>query len=429
MSRIIIFGMIVLILFSIDLYVYQAVKTAFQNFSTNTLKIIGIVYWAISLIVFCVIGFFFLTNPQTINLVMRNFIITSIVTVYFSKIIILLFLLLDDLIRIGQWTYQNIAEWFIKPSTQTISTLADNSTTSSPTIPRSEFLAKTGLILSTVPVFSISFGILSGAHDYRVRKVKLHLPNLPKSFDGVTFAQLSDIHSGSFFNKKAVKGGVEMLMAEKPDMIMFTGDLVNYVADEVKEYVPIFEKLKAPLGVYSVLGNHDYGDYVQWNTPEERIQNIENLKQAHQLMGWRLLINENVIIEQGSEKIAILGIENWGNGRFPKYGKMQLAHQGTQEASIKILLSHDPSHWDAQVRTQYSDIDLMLSGHTHGMQFGVEIPGIKWSPVQYVYKQWADLYQENNQYLYVNRGFGYIGFPGRIGILPEITIFELNKNV
>ena len=215
-------------------------------------------------------------------------------------------------------------------------------------------------------------------------------------------------------------------MAQKPDLILFTGDLVNDRHTEMEDYIDVFSQLKAPMGVYSTLGNHDYGDYVKWDSKAEKIENLEQLKHVHAKLGWRLLMNEHVILEKGEDKIALLGIENWSaKGNFPKYGKMDLAHPGTETFPFKILMSHDPSHWEAEVQSKYPDIDLMLSGHTHGMQFGVELPGIKWSPVQYMYKQWAGLYEEGKQKLYVNRGFGFIGYPGRVGILPEITVIEL----
>lgn len=217
-----------------------------------------------------------------------------------------------------------------------------------------------------------------------------------------------------------------MLLREKPDMIFFTGDLVNNQASEVKEYLPIFEKVRAPLGVFSVTGNHDYGDYHRWETQEAKSRNFSDLVQAHKALGYDILMNENRIIEQGGEKLAIIGNENWGV-RFSKYGKLEQAYQGSEEAAVKLLLSHDPTHWDAQVRPNFPDIDVTFAGHTHGFQFGVEIGDFKWSPVQYVYKQWADLHREGDQYLYVNRGFGYIGYPGRVGIPPELTIFELKK--
>jgi predicted MPP superfamily phosphohydrolase len=273
----------------------------------------------------------------------------------------------------------------------------------------------------------MTYGIISGAHDYRVRRQVVKLPNLPKAFDGIRIAQLSDIHSGSFFNKRAVRGGVEMVLAEKPDLIFFTGDLVNNEAAEVKDYIDVFNKLRAPLGVYSVTGNHDYGDYHRWPSVAAKRKNFSDLIEAHRLLGFNLLMNQNDTIELAGDKLAILGIENWGGRGFAKYGKLDIAHKGSSEAAVKVLLSHDPSHWDAQVRPQYPDIDLMLAGHTHGFQFGVELGNFKWSPSQYAYKQWAGLYQEGSQHLYVNRGFGYIGYPGRIGMPPEITILELKQ--
>jgi predicted MPP superfamily phosphohydrolase len=322
--------------------------------------------------------------------------------------------LIDDGQRLVRW----VAKYFSKEPANALP---------GEVISRSQFLTNAALAATAIPFGAMAYGIISGAHDYRVRRVSLKLLNLPKSFDGVRIAQVSDIHSGSFFNKTAVKGGVEMVMKEKPDMIFFTGDLVNNEADEVKEYIDVFNKLRAPLGVYSVTGNHDYGDYKSWASKEAKLQNFKDLIESHKLLGFDLLMNGNRFIEQGGEKLAIIGIENWGNGRFSKYGKLDQAYAGTDEASTKILLSHDPSHWDAQVRPAYKDIDLMLSGHTHGFQFGVEIGGFKWSPSQYAYKQWAGLYQEGEQYLYVNRGFGYLGYPGRVGMPPEITILELKR--
>ena len=227
--------------------------------------------------------------------------------------------------------------------------------------------------------------------------------------------------------------GIEKIMKEKPDLILFTGDLVNNTSDEMEEYMDVFNKLNAPLGVYSTLGNHDYGDYASWETQEEKDANLKKMLDIQSTLGWRLLMNEHVVLERGSEQIALLGIENWSaKARFPKYGKMQDAYSGAEKYPFKILMSHDPSHWKGEVLEKYTDIDLTLSGHTHGMQFGLEIPGLKWSPVQYVYKEWAGLYEkqmaDNNgksQKLYVNRGFGFIGYPGRVGILPEITVIEL----
>jgi predicted MPP superfamily phosphohydrolase len=259
-----------------------------------------------------------------------------------------------------------------------------------------------------------------------VKNISLAFDNLPANFKGLTIVHISDIHSGSLENHSAVAAGVDMINKQKPDMVLFTGDLVNNKADEMDLLQSIFAKIQAPLGVYSTLGNHDYGDYVAWPSTEAKVANLDSLKKVHANMGWRLLMNEHVVLEKGNDKIALLGIENWGaKGRFPKYGRMQDAYPGTENIPFKILMSHDPSHWDAQVRTDYPDISLMLSGHTHGMQFGLENPFFKWSPVQWMYRQWAGLYEEGNQKLYVNRGFGFIGYPGRVGIMPEITVIKL----
>ncbi len=294
-------------------------------------------------------------------------------------------------------------------------------------IPRSEFLMKAGLITGIVPLAGIGVGIYSGAYDYRVRRQVLYLPNLPKSFDGITIGQISDVHSGSFYNKKAVLGGVEMLLGQKPDVIFFTGDLVNRRTDEMYGYQDIFAKVKAPLGVFSTLGNHDYGDYYHdWPSEAAKKKNLDDLKATHKNMGWDLLLNENRRLKVNGEEIGILGCENWGElTRFPKYGKMEPTVKGTEDLPVKLLLSHDPSHWRAQVLEKYPQIDVMFSGHTHGMQFGVRTDSFQWSPVKYVYKEWAGLYREGQQQLYVNVGYGFLGFPGRVGILPEITIFEL----
>jgi predicted MPP superfamily phosphohydrolase len=263
-------------------------------------------------------------------------------------------------------------------------------------------------------------------YKYKTNHVRLRFDNLPEAFRGMKVLQISDVHSGSFTDKQAVSRGIDHILSEKADLILFTGDLVNDQAKEMDDYKDLFSKLKAPMGVYSTLGNHDYGDYKQWDSPEAKRANLESLKRVHADMGWRLLMNEHVALERGGQQIGLLGIENWSaKGNFPKYGRMAEAHAGSNKYPFKILMSHDPSHWEAEVIPKYGDVDLMLAGHTHGMQFGVELPGIRWSPIQYVYKQWAGLYEQGKQKLYVNRGFGFLGYPGRVGIMPEITVFEL----
>ena len=417
MNRTVFFVLLIFILFAIDWYVWQGLRLAMRSLSIGTQRWIGYGYWiftALTLFAYFVLQ---IVPPDFFSRNTRTMVITFIAIPYFSKVFVSLFLLVDDIRRFFQW----IVSFFV-PGAGTVSPQ-----TGEVTIPRSEFLAKTAMVAGAGLVGTFAYGIISGAHDYRIRRVKVVLKNLPKEFDGIKIAQLSDIHSGSFFNRTAVKGGVEMLLKEKPDIAFFTGDLVNDQAPEVKDYIDIFNKVKAPLGVYSTLGNHDYGDYMQWSSPQAKHNNLEDLKKAHGLMGWNLMLDENRAITVDGEKIGLIGIQNWGSGTFAKYGNMEKAMHGTDEYPVKLLLSHDPSHWREQVLPQYNDIDIAFAGHTHGMQFGVEIPGLKWSPVQYRYKEWAGLYQENDQYLYVNRGFGYLGYPGRVGILPEITIMELVK--
>jgi hypothetical protein len=406
------FFLIVFIL--IDLYVFQAVINVSANWPAMWKSTARYGFWIPSAACFIALFWWTFADPYSISAGMRNWILTGLFATYFSKLFGVFFLLIDDGQRLVRW----VAKYFTKEPASPIQ---------GEVISRSQFLSQAAMVATAIPFGAMAYGIISGAHDYRIRRQIVNIPNLPKQFDGLRIAQLSDIHSGSFFNKTAVKGGVEMVLGEKPDMIFFTGDLVNNEASEVKEYIDVFNKLRAPLGVFSVTGNHDYGDYKSWATKEAKQQNFKDLIEAHRLLGFDLLMNENRIINQGGEKLAIIGIENWGAGRWAKYGKLDAAYAGTQEATTKILLSHDPSHWDAQVRPAYKDIDLMLSGHTHGFQFGVEIGDFKWSPSQYAYKQWAGLYQEGEQQLYVNRGFGYLGYPGRVGMPPEITILELKR--
>ncbi|HQQ97613.1 MAG TPA: metallophosphoesterase [Cyclobacteriaceae bacterium] len=413
-ARIMVMFFTILFFILIDYYFFQGVLVASQNWSPGWKNGVRIGFWIPTALCFLAVMWWTFGNQYYFTATTRSFIITGVVATYFSKILGLIVLFTDDIQRGVRWVVN-----FFRAGADT--------TIAGPVIPRSEFLSKLALATTAVPFTAFAYGIISGAHDYRVRKVTVNLKNLPKSFDGLRIGQISDIHSGSFWNKTAVKGGVEMMLQEKPDVIFFTGDLVNNESSEVKEYVPIFDKLRAPLGVYSVTGNHDYGDYKKWDSQALKNQNFKDLMEAHRIMGYDLLMNEHRFLQQGSDKIAIIGNENWGAGRFSKYGKLDQAVQGTDEAAVKILLSHDPTHWDAQVRPNHPDIDLMLSGHTHGFQFGVEIGGVKWSPVQYVYRQWADLYKEGEQYIYVNRGFGYLGYPGRVGMPPELTILELKR--
>ena len=400
----------------LDIYVFQAVKIIAHPAGNRIKTIIYAGYWILSIaaiIVLLILPYLHFAHQARI---LRTTIFAIILGLFIAKLIAALFFFIDDIRRGIQWA---TGKFFSRDTT-------GENLQEGEGISRSVFLSWAGMIAGG-GLFATLMNGFGNKYQYQVKKVPLSYSNLPEAFKGLKIVHISDIHSGSLMDKKAVLKGVEKILQEKPDLILFTGDLVNNTANEMEGYMDVFSKLNAPLGVYSTLGNHDYGDYVEWGTTEEKNANLERLKQVHAEMGWRLLMNEHIVLERGEDKIALLGIENWSaKARFPKYGNMEKAHAGTDAYAFKILLSHDPSHWDAEVRTKYSDIDLMLSGHTHGMQFGVELPGFKWSPVQYVYEQWAGLYEKEAQKLYVNRGYGFIGYPGRVGILPEITVLELS---
>lgn len=399
----------------LDFYVFQAVKVIANPASPKIKTFIYYGYWIVSaaaIIVLLILPYLHMEHQAKMT---RTTIFAIIAGLFFAKLIAALFFLIDDIRRGIQW----MAGKFFFSNTE------GEKLQEGEKISRSVFLSWTGVLFGGGLFGSLIYGF-GNKYNYQLKRIPLAFNNLPASFKGLKIVHISDIHSGSFTDKKAVQKGIDKIMNEKPDLIFFTGDLVNNTADEMEEYIDIFSQLKAPMGVYSTLGNHDYGDYVQWPTEEEKTANLERLKKIHAEMGWRLLMNEHVVLERGEDKIALLGIENWSaKARFPKYGDMQKAYNGAAGYPFKILLSHDPSHWDAQVRQSYKDVDLMLSGHTHGMQFGVELPGFKWSPVKYVYPQWAGLYEKDAQKLYVNRGYGFIGYPGRVGILPEITVLQL----
>jgi len=295
---------------------------------------------------------------------------------------------------------------------------------------RRKFISRLALGLAALPVAGLIYGIFRGRYNYKVLRYELAFEDLPEQFDGFQLTQISDLHCGSFDNYKRVQYGIDLVNEQRSDVILFTGDLVNNRADELQKWQSLFGTLTAKHGVYSVLGNHDYGDYVPWNSPEDKTANFNRLLEIQEQMGFHLLRNTHKLIEKQGQSIAIVGVENWGAGGFKKKGDLNKALNGLQADSFKILLSHDPSHWQLKVKDARVHIPLTLSGHTHGMQFGIEIPGkFKWSPVQWRYPYWAGMYQENNKYLNVNRGFGYLAYPGRFGIWPEISVITLKKAV
>lgn len=412
MGRYILFFLIILV---IEVYFIYGMRGFAQDFSQNKRNLILYTVYTLFAInmVLGLVGMFY--PPPNWSGFFR-FVMSACMILVVCKLLGDVFFLIDDIIRLFRWIFSLFKIKSVE------------ATEAATKISRLKFLTGVAVTFTVIPAIGFLYGIVRGAYKYKVHKVKVPSPNIPEAFNGFKIVQLSDIHTGSFMDNSALRRAFEIVMKQNADLILFTGDLVNNEVKETVGFEEIYSSLKAPHGVYSVLGNHDYGDYLQWDSPEAKRKNLDDLKKVHEKAGWRLLMNEHVALEKDGQKIALLGIENWGGSlRFPKYGKMELAHKGTSEYPFKILMSHDPSHWDHQVLTEYEDIDLTLSGHTHGMQLGIEIPGFKWSPVKYIYKNWAGLYKSGEQFLYVNRGLGFLGYPGRLGIWPEITVIELQK--
>lgn len=399
------------VLLCIDWYFYQSVSTVMKNSSDNKKNIAAYIYWGFSifsaLLILSAVFFNYTSFPKFI----RVYCWAIVLVILLVKIVGCLFILTDDLIRLFRWGFSYI------PSADGVE--------KSHSISRLKFVNQIGLLVAALPFTALIYGMIKGGFDIRVKKTRIVLPNLPAAFNGLRIVQISDIHCGSFTSTAHFENAAKMIEMQKPDVLFFTGDLVNDLASETDDFIETFSKMKAPMGTYSSLGNHDYADYITWDSKEAKAKNLEDLKAVHAKVGWRLLLNENVALERGGEKIALIGIENWGAKGFTKYGNLKKAYQGAENYPVKILLSHDPSHWEAQVLKEYPKIDLTFAGHTHGMQFGVDLPHFKWSPVKYFYKQWSGLYEQAGQYLYVNTGLGFIGYPGRVGMLPEITVVEL----
>lgn len=399
-----------------DFYLIRGIRVGLKKWKFAQKRAFGIIYWSFSIAI--TLGLFISIFAKTALGFRAAFLLVFCLFV-FTKALFLPFMLADDIRRFIKWYKQRKA----------VPIPAEEKPNTFKAIPRSEFLMKAGLLAGSIPLAGLTYGTISGVYDYRIKRHKLYLPNLPKAFDGMRLGQISDIHSGSFYNQKAVAGGVDMLMKEKADVIFFTGDLVNIYANEMKDYQDIFSKVKAPLGVYSSLGNHDYGDYLDWREEDIKEKNFKAIVQTHKNMGWDLLRNENRRLKVDGEEIGILGVENWSTmTRFLKRGRMDLTVKNTDDLPVKLLLSHDPSHWRAEILPKYPQIDAMFAGHTHGMQFGVRTEHFQWSPIKYIYNEWAGFYRQGAQQLYVNVGYGFLGYPGRLGILPEITIFELKAS-
>jgi len=396
------FIILLAVFFIIEIYVYQAIR----NITTNNYIRIG--YWVFTLLAYGIILYWILTfNRASRDHQQIQLMVSAVMIFVFPKLLSLIFLLIGDFTRFVEFGFKYFTanENYFPERRKFISTTA----------------------LAAAGIFSLLAidGIIFGKYRHSVRKVKLRFKNLPESFKGYKIVQISDVHSGSFFNPQKLQKAIDLINEQDADIVLFTGDMVNNYADEFKPFIPLFKSIKAKDGKFSILGNHDYGDYGAWNSREEKAQNIPNLKNYQAEAGFKLLRNENIALEKNGEKIYLLGVENWGLKPFPQYGDLDKALIGVPEDAIKILMSHDPTHFDEVVKKHKTNVHLTLSGHTHGMQFGLDLKNIKWSPVKFKYKKWADLYESEGKYLYVNRGFGVIAYPGRVGINPEITVIEL----
>ncbi len=400
-----------------DWYVYQGVKRLTKNWqSDRSRRTVRWAYWIFFILfMICFIVAVYLRFTADKSNVFTQWFISAFLTLFVTKLAFMLVLLAEDIYRVLVAIYR-FGRHAGNKNPEQVQLLPH----------RRKFMSRLALALAGIPFASFVYGTTKGKYDYTVHRHTLYFEDLPEAFDGFTITQLSDIHAGSFGDAEAVQQGIDLVKKLNSDLFVFTGDLVNDLAAEIEPYIPAFAQIKAPYGQFSVLGNHDYGMYHNWESEAAQEANFVKLKEHHRELGFRLLLDENITVEKQGEKMALIGVENWGNG-FIKKGDLDKALAGVSADAFKVLLSHDPSHFDEIVKTHPMHVHLTLSGHTHGMQVGVETPLVRWSPVQYRYKNWAGLAEENNRRLYVNRGFGFIGFSGRVGIWPEITVLELRK--
>lgn len=398
---------IIIVLYCIfNFYAFQSVKTLTSK------KWIYILFFGLTIMVLLNLVYQF-TEPTEGRVLTptKSYALGFFLTVVALKLVLISFLFTEDIIRILYGAYQKAfgnRNNFYLPS-------------------RRKFISQIAIGIAAIPFASMLYGIYKGRYNYKVLSYTLEYPDLPDAFDGYQITQISDIHSGSFDNKEKIEYAVDLINKQQSDVILFTGDLVNNQASEMDQWKSTFSKLTAKDGLYSILGNHDYGDYMNWPNEAAKQENLDYLFQIQKEIGFDLLKNENRFLERNGERIALIGVENWGAG-FKQVGDLDKASKAVKPEDFKILMSHDPTHWEKVAINHPLHYHLTLSGHTHGMQFGIEIPGwIKWSPAKWRYKYWAGLYEQNKQIINVNRGFGYLAFPGRVGIWPEITVIKLKK--
>lgn len=409
------FVILIALLGLVEFYAFQALRTTTAGLSWRRWTWLAwflVDAFILGWIVYAMVSY----DPKIGSTGAQKYLLAGIVLFFIPKLLIALFMLSEDAFRLAKAAYLVVSDKIMGTSHPQY---MDS---------RREFISKTALLAALLPFASILNGITRGKYDYTVHSLTLRFPDLPPAFHGFKLAQISDIHSGSFDSIDGVQKGIDLVNAQKADVILFTGDLVNARSEEMEPWVKLFGQLRAPMGQFSVLGNHDYSSrWVQYNDKKDETSNFQEVIDMHKRIGFTLMMNENTTLERDGQKIHLLGVENWGKPPFPQHGDLDKTLQGVPADAFSILMSHDPTHWDAKVLPHNQKIHLTLSGHTHGAQFGFELPGIKWSPVQYVYPRWAGLYEEAKQYLYVNRGFGFLGFSGRIGIKPEVTVITFER--
>ena len=406
------FVIFLIVLVLIDLYAWKGVNTALASHSITIRRMVRFVYWSISIGLLVMLGWTMMSFQDLRRDHSFVFSLVAIFLLFFlPKLVIVIFHGLDDLLHAGRWLFSRSLPRPVGAPGETLD--------------RVRFLSQLGLLVAAVPFAGVLYGVTKGRRNFNLARLLIPSPGLPAAFDGLRIVQISDMHLGSYGNDLAiVQHGIELINAEKPDLILFTGDLVNDFADEAEPFISLLGQLEAPLGKFSILGNHDYSDYATWDDPRAKAANLDRLKAIHAEMGFRLMLDEHMPLERDGARIGLLGVQNWGK-RFQQYGDLGKTMRGTEAFPYRILMSHDPTHWDEQVLG--TGIDLTLSGHTHGAQLGVTLGHTTYSPAQWVYKHWAGLYADGEQQLYVNRGFGFIGFPGRVGMPPEITVLELKR--
>jgi predicted MPP superfamily phosphohydrolase len=399
----------------LDVYVFFGIRTFVRGWQSQLLR--RVVLWGYLLISVGITALFLLGfNSYSTAKGMTPFhewMLSLFITFLITKIFFALVLVIGDLGRLFYGVGDRV--------------IGGEKKAGEPFFPaRRKFISEIAILVAAVPFTGFFYAMFRGKYDYKLHKETLYFDDLPDAFDGFIITQISDIHSGSFDNTAAVQHGIDLAKSQKSDLFVFTGDLVNNAAWEIEPYLERFSQLKAPYGQFSILGNHDYGDYIIWDSEAEKAANLEKLKQHHKALDYHLLLDENVVVEKNGQKISLIGVQNWGRG-FIQIGDLDKALTGVDKDAFKILLSHDPTHWEEKVRYNPTKIHLTLAGHTHGAQFGIETAGLRWSPVQYRYYDWAGPAEQNGRQLYVNRGFGFLAFSGRLGIWPEVTVITLKK--